>query len=863
MASCTCNAGTSGNVTSCTTTSLTIERSCGASGSDACSASHVSDYVTAGYTASVALDGDLNLFSHTSGTTFQDPTWWRLDFGRSMTVTKVTVYNRINTVAIMQRLDGFTITVGESPSVDVNAVCASNQIAPTVAPYRAEVTCPTPLPGRYVHISIYGPSRILSLAEVLVTGCGPVCPVCAAGAYKSTTGSDTCTNCGAGKYSNTDGATTCLTCEANSGDSCGACYTSACPWSASYIIAQYSTTAPARFISLIQSTRSFASVSTRNNVAVGSAILPTYNALGGPNGKGHVSFARASSQFLNAGSRTLNIATNGGLTVVAVVRFTGTVGTYERIIDLYSGTPSNNLIVARDGTAAEVRVILFNAATKIFDFSTTGGMLVQNSWLTIVFTYRASTMKYLLWVNTIPFFGTATAAATDRTVSVSNMGKSYNSPDAYLNADIAGVFVVDEVLNLDATTAIANSMLQGVDLTITTCPNSNYSCSECYTSACPCNAGYTGGNFISQYSTTACSRFIALMVWKRSFASVSTRLNAAVGTLPTYNPTGGPSGKGHVSFATASFQYLDAGSRTFNIATNGGFTMVAVVRFTGTAGAFERIIDLGSGAPNNNLIIARSSTTEVTSEVWNGVTKVGIITTTGGILVQNSWLTVVCTYRASTNVFVCSVNGISFTVNPSASVTDRTVTSTYVSKSLWGTNYLNGDIAGLFFVDEYLNTDATSAIVNTIVNGVDMTDTTCPAGNACTACATGTYKPTTGSVACTTCPASTTSPIASTSSTACISLACNAGYTGPDGGVCSPCVAGKYKIATGSAACTNCGTGTYSTTAGATAAATCLACPANSNSPAGSTAAASCACNAGFALSNNVCVCGLGYEPGA
>ena len=43
--------------------------------------------------------------------------------------------------------------------------------------------------------------------------------------------------------------------------------------------------------------------------------------------------------------------------------------------------------------------------------------------------------------------------------------------------------------------------------------------------------------------------------------------------------------------------------------------------------------------------------------------------------------------------------------------------------------------------------------------------------------------------------------------------ACNTGYTGPNGGTCTACEAGKYKDAPGAGACT--------------------ACPANSASPAG------------------------------
>jgi hypothetical protein len=37
--------------------------------------------------------------------------------------------------------------------------------------------------------------------------------------------------------------------------------------------------------------------------------------------------------------------------------------------------------------------------------------------------------------------------------------------------------------------------------------------------------------------------------------------------------------------------------------------------------------------------------------------------------------------------------------------------------------FLNGDIAGVFVVDEYLSTDATSAIADAMVRGVDLTET--------------------------------------------------------------------------------------------------------------------------------------------
>ena len=144
-----------------------------------------------------------------------------------------------------------------------------------------------------------------------------------------------------------------------------------------------------------------------------------------------------------------------------------------------------------------------------------------------------------------------------------------------------------------------------------------------------------------------------------------------------------------------------------------------------------------------------------------------------------------------------------------------------------------------------------------------------PDGGVCSACAAGTYKDITGSVACTdcgagtysttkaaavataclACPVGTNSPAVSTSSAACINSACNAGYTGTDG-ICSTCIAGTYKVGMGSAACTSCVTGTYSTTPAATAETACLSCPVNSNSPSQSSTVTACTCNAGYSGPN-------------
>jgi len=198
--------------------------------------------------------------------------------------------------------------------------------------------------------------------------------------------------------------------------------------------------------------------------------------------------------------------------------------------------------------------------------------------------------------------------------------------------------------------------------------------------------------------------------------------------LPTYNPFGGPKGKGHLSFNRFKSQFLDAGPRTLNIASNGGLTIVTVVRFTGAPGDEERIIECASGSPDNNIILKRAGTsTSLGLQLNYGNTYEGQIETScDGVIVQDTWLTVVLRYNAATCTFVIKViTTLATTEWPlvvSKAVTDRTVSGTWIGKNRWFSNghpYFNGDVAGVFVVDEYLSDAAVCAVTAAIEEGED------------------------------------------------------------------------------------------------------------------------------------------------
>ena len=147
------------------------------------------------------------------------------------------------------------------------------------------------------------------------------------------------------------------------------------------------------------------------------------------------------------------------------------------------------------------------------------------------------------------------------------------------------------------------------------------------------------------------------------------------------------------------------------------------------------------------------------------------------ILNQNNWATVMITYSVSTSKILFTINGFGVEVDVSPIWRDKTLTGINMGVHPVSTLFnFNGDIAGAFVVDEYLSQTATTEITNTIEQGVDLTDTACLTGNACTACAAGTYKTSSGRASCTACPENSGADcIGCTTLTSCT---CNAGYSG-------------------------------------------------------------------------------------
>ena len=97
-------------------------------------------------------------------------------------------------------------------------------------------------------------------------------------------------------------------------------------------------------------------------------------------------------------------------------------------------------------------------------------------------------------------------------------------------------------------------------------------------------------------------------------------------------------------------------------------------------------------------------------------------------------------------------------------------------------------------------------------------DSGASSASSCLECRAGTFSNRAGASEesdCSACPQHSDSPAGSTAAAACT---CNAGASGPNGGVCKLCFAGKFKALAGPEACMDCDGGTYLAAVGASAA---------------------------------------------
>jgi hypothetical protein len=208
---CTCNAGYTGPTYQGVQSNMNFARSCG-NGSQSCPTAQSSNFMS--FTAEMAVDGTTLTRSNTM---FASSQWWRVDFGRRVTITSVAIFFS------QHNIDTLVIHVGDGQSAFENNICSSVNFYGTADDWKT-VNCSTATTGQYLHVrntagSIVGLREIQPIGSEIVTMVWPgYCESCKAGFFKTTTGNQVCSACPANTFSNMTSAIfaeTCIPCASN------------------------------------------------------------------------------------------------------------------------------------------------------------------------------------------------------------------------------------------------------------------------------------------------------------------------------------------------------------------------------------------------------------------------------------------------------------------------------------------------------------------------------------------------------------------------------------------------------------------------------------------------------------------------
>jgi len=529
------------------------------------------------------------------------------------------------------------------------------------------------------------------------------------------------------------------------------------------------------------------------------------SAMGPPGGAGATTFDRNLNEYIDGGSHTFNIATNGGFTIVALVMFTGGASDHERIFEFINETVSANRVLLKRGAGTQVSFEI-SGGNNIWCQIAPNLVIVQNTWQEFVVTYSAIHNILKLTIDNVVFSRNCPTPLTNRVFSSTRVG-------SLLTGSIAGLYMVDALLPEHEISATLKKMRTGEDLLqpCSSCEPGTYgtglgqtsisacvdceqgkhspfsgaalaeSCTTCPAmssapdrTTCQCNDGFSGNN------TASCAMCAA---GKYRGATSVTNWARACGDMKN---EACPTDQTDIQFGRGSERAVDG----HDCSTGGGFTHT-----DWQTGRGWWSIDLGLIVNIRDLSIMGRLDSFV-HRTENYTIYVGNDNSVDGRFVRNS----VCVekQRALSNIDAQKIT-------------------------------CNTPISGryLFFVlqraeslalceVEIFSSDCALCPANSISppGSVLLQDCKCnagytgPDGGLCTVCEPGSYKSGTGSASCVICPQnSNTKP---TKTTNLFDCQCNAGYQGPDGGECLPCAAGTFKLGLGPT-CSDCPDGTYGT----------------------------------------------------
>ena len=901
---CLCGLGYTGDVASYSTglRNVNLQRSCGATLTDACTAVQNKDSTgpsnaidTNSATQSMSLTpsvGDSNYFT---GMT----TWWRVRFERQAIVQNLEIYN---TDAL--KMSSFSIRVGNiepSAQMEQNALCVSNMAWPAGVSL-LQVTCTQALQGQYLYI-INGVTTNLILNNVQVMGyllpASEVCVGCIAGKYKATNGTGTCTDCASGSSSAVTAATsasTCAKCLANSysGTAAGVC--TQCPANAKSelgsISADYclcnagytaapSTTQCTPFQTLYQGKKPWAHYSAAGWNAQTKVLTDESG-----NGRNTVNTGQQGGiqgLSMKEGGATNTIPFLRGSTVDRLDFPEGSIPQSFTICSLtkYAGTSQfeqGRILTALNsewwhghyqlqrGVAKYASRIIMSddGLTKIADpvwNTPTDGLSVNTNWL-VMCSKNGGVIPYNVLADS-QSIGTSTrsdgnvsewygATLTDKTQNMMRdrtkqmcINCNTNQRSAW---DLAQLLIWDSHLTDNEMQTVSTELQKFVTLNTqcsvipgvgcVACAAGKYKASD---GGAPCTDCMSGKyrTFEAGTMETQC-----LLCPANTFSFSASTLLTNCSCNAGYS--GASDGVACVACVAGSYKTAVGIGTCTNCAVNEYSTTVAQV--VSTCSSCPSFAQAPAGSSQATSCQCNAGYTGANGQVCLGCVQGSYKPTVGPstctLCGNNTYSSVV----AATSSAVCTAcQGNSTSLMGSTRQSDCHCLMGYLTNNLGAANAS----CQMCSAGSY-NSQLDATTCSRCGAGYKSSTPGAVSAEQCTACGVNTFSAA-GAAQCEICPINTFAPGLSDELGDC---KCLAGHysqvTGQDGLPCSACQAGKHKAQTGPVTCTDCLANQYSTATAATSNATCIQCTANAVSPVGSSNSTMCLCTTGFTGSNAV-----------
>jgi hypothetical protein len=370
-------------------------------------------------------------------------------------------------------------------------------------------------------------------------------------------------------------------------------------------------------------------------------------------------------QFYDFGALDFDLSSSGFSAVISF-RFTGAGYNSERLIDFGNGSNDNNIIISRYASERDIEFSIRNGQEHHAVYSDL--IIEQDTDVQVICIYNpaiGTNGEMQMYINgNLQSWLDPLASLTSRTLSKTHVGKSHWNGDGALNADIYHISVYNRVLSpFELGVTNENGLLVYADhLDYSPTPNS------------------TGG---------------------------LSPMRVPESKLIRFNP-------GDVLSGSEQCQFYDFGAHTLNLSSS-GFSAVISFRFTGTANAWEKLIDLNNDPDDYNIFIGRNDSSKTIMFFINNRPGYNIISRNFSIE-QDTDVQVICIYNptiGNNGEMQMYINGaLNESFQPPVQLRSRSLRHTYVGKSYRFDfeSALNADVYNVSIYDRALSSSEISAL---------------------------------------------------------------------------------------------------------------------------------------------------------